>query len=384
MKEDDGPRSRRDRDEGRGRSRDRPDDRKGPRDRRDEPEEPPKGIPLRYIAPFAVIAVIVLVAIVIGVLLNSSSGIEKVFIANPERLDLDGDLYREVLEVQIVADSKGLGEANADITFEITYKDDPTVLFTTEVRVTNGFGYGQAPLEEFVMGNGEYTLTCRHGTLEDTTTYTFLEVVEQLKVDWSNMTTDVPGTSHSWGIFYSLPPQYEDGPDMPYYIMPFSARTTLSRPEGGEVIETHLWKDKKIPPLVLSAQHEMKGTYMLSVAWTNEMCRPDSPYRTITLVDDRQYSVDAPPYARAGDDEYVQLSGGEADVAFDGSLSGDDGESVLFSWDFGDGSTYNSTSPQATHTYTEAGEYYASLIVTDDSGKRSTSRWGGDITIIVE
>ena len=56
------------------------------------------------------------------------------------------------------------------------------------------------------------------------------------------------------------------------------------------------------------------------------------------------------------------------DVAFDGSVSSDpDDASLTHAWDFGDGSAAGS-GPTPTHTYEQAGQYIATLTVTDADG----------------
>lgn len=60
------------------------------------------------------------------------------------------------------------------------------------------------------------------------------------------------------------------------------------------------------------------------------------------------------------------------DVAFDGSTSLDpDGTITSYEWDFGDGSS--GTGANASHTYTQNGNYTAVLSVTDNSGARNRS-----------
>lgn len=60
----------------------------------------------------------------------------------------------------------------------------------------------------------------------------------------------------------------------------------------------------------------------------------------------------------------------EQQVLFDGSGSNDpDGTITAYNWTFGDGHTGTGVSP--THTYTAAGIYDVSLVVTDDAGDSS-------------
>ena len=60
-------------------------------------------------------------------------------------------------------------------------------------------------------------------------------------------------------------------------------------------------------------------------------------------------------------------------VRFDGSTSLDaDGDIVVYSWDFGDGSTGNG--PIVEHTYTTANSYTVTLTVTDSQGNTSTAK----------
>lgn len=63
-----------------------------------------------------------------------------------------------------------------------------------------------------------------------------------------------------------------------------------------------------------------------------------------------------------------------AATAFDAGGSGDpDGQVVRYDWSFGDGATATTTSPQTSHVFASAGNYTASVTVTDNEGV-STAR----------
>lgn len=61
------------------------------------------------------------------------------------------------------------------------------------------------------------------------------------------------------------------------------------------------------------------------------------------------------------------------EVAFDASASSDpDGDTLSYTWDFGDGGApQTTTSPSATHTYERAGAFDASVVATDARGAAS-------------
>lgn len=78
----------------------------------------------------------------------------------------------------------------------------------------------------------------------------------------------------------------------------------------------------------------------------------------------------APPVALAGG-PYAAMAG--TAVAFDGAASYDpDGGSLTYSWDFGDGAQGSGATP--LHVYATAGQYTATLTVTDDEGGTGSSQ----------
>ncbi|GAA5227763.1 LamG domain-containing protein [Paeniglutamicibacter antarcticus] len=73
-------------------------------------------------------------------------------------------------------------------------------------------------------------------------------------------------------------------------------------------------------------------------------------------------------------------AGDGLDVAFDASASTDpDGSILEYSWDFGDGSSQDTSTEGTTHLYAEAGTFTVTLTVTDDRG--SSSQVSNQITV---
>ena len=94
--------------------------------------------------------------------------------------------------------------------------------------------------------------------------------------------------------------------------------------------------------------------------------RPDGEIRRIDYV-----GAPRPPNADLTADPTFGLS--PLRVNFDGSASSDPdaGDTLTYLWDFGDGSTSETTSPTTSHTYTTEETYIATLSVQDDEGAES-------------
>jgi PKD repeat protein len=104
--------------------------------------------------------------------------------------------------------------------------------------------------------------------------------------------------------------------------------------------------------------YDRPGTYEVTLTVTD-----DSATSSSQSTDRLTVMVNAPPVARAGDDQVVTAS----EVQFDGGRSSDpDGRIARYAWDFGDGGT--GVGPRPTHVYRKSGTYLVRLTVTDDSG----------------
>ncbi|WP_119462357.1 PKD domain-containing protein [Rhodospirillaceae bacterium SYSU D60014] len=116
--------------------------------------------------------------------------------------------------------------------------------------------------------------------------------------------------------------------------------------------------------------YDRPGTYEAALVVTD-----DSATSTNTSSDTAIIVVNAPPIARAGDDQIVTSS----EVRFDATASEDpDGKIARYAWDFGDGATGEGA--RTAHVYRKAGHYRVSLTVTDDSG---TSRSSATDTLLL-
>jgi len=107
------------------------------------------------------------------------------------------------------------------------------------------------------------------------------------------------------------------------------------------------------------------GTYTVTLTVTDDTGRTGSASTTARVTD----PVNQAPAADAGGPYSTEP--GSA-VSFDGTGSSDpDGNILTWDWDFGDGSVGSGATP--THAYATAGDYTVTLVVTDDSGTKSSA-----------
>lgn len=346
-----------------------------------------KGIPKAFIVPIAALIVLVLIIASVLILVNSGSSLDSALVGNIERKNMDRDLYQdtfpETLYIPFYASSSGLGKPKGTLTLEISYYGEDPVLYSEKVKIDGEIGHTYVHMNRFVKGNGDYNVTARVGASSNTVTFTVYEVVEKLSVAWDHGIKDVPFSTHSYRVEYTMTPVNKNGQSLLRAPMPYNLKGALSKPQGDvDAIERN-WPLTGSYIISGDSEHTIKGNYDLNLEWTNLMCRSDSPYYKVSLSDGNTVPVDSPPYADAGEDLEVRLVDGSAVVSFDGSGSKDDGAIVEYRWDFGDDQTLISATPYATHTYNATGDYFVTLVVVDDSGQTSTSRWGGDMVVTV-
>ena len=99
------------------------------------------------------------------------------------------------------------------------------------------------------------------------------------------------------------------------------------------------------------------GTYTVALTVTDNGGATNTKTQTVTVSG----SVDVPPVAAFSDAVNGLI------VAFTNTSTDSDGAVVASAWNFGDGSTSSTTSPN--HAYVSAGTYPVSLTVTDNGGK---------------
>ena len=120
--------------------------------------------------------------------------------------------------------------------------------------------------------------------------------------------------------------------------------------------------------------YALAGTYTVTLTVTDDAGDSDTDSTTATI---EVPPVNSPPAADANG-PYSGFVGDS--IIFDGSASSDsDGSIVRYDWDFGDGTTAEDAGPAPAHVYAAAGNYTATLTVTDDMG--ATDSTTADVAI---
>ncbi len=116
-------------------------------------------------------------------------------------------------------------------------------------------------------------------------------------------------------------------------------------------------------------QFTSAGEYTINLTVTDDAGNTSSTEYTITVSGGS--SVNSPPVAVIAATSTVGDS--PLSVTFDGSRSSDpDDDALTYSWNFGDGGSNSGSASSATHIYTNAGTYQATLTVSDGTHQVTT------------
>ena len=176
------------------------------------------------------------------------------------------------------------------------------------------------------------------------------------------------------------PPLSNAGPDQTVTVntMVTLDGTASSDPDSNTPL-TYVWSIQSKPALStvtlssttadkLTFTPDLAGDYVIALTVKDSLGLSSITFDTVSIT-----ATNQPPVASAGPDKTVIVN---EPVIFDGSGSSDsDGTIVTYAWDFDD-----STQGQGittSHTYTAAGTYTVSLMVTDNDGLK-----GSDTAII--
>nr|WP_246545742.1 PKD domain-containing protein [Pelotalea chapellei] len=165
------------------------------------------------------------------------------------------------------------------------------------------------------------------------------------------------------------PPVANAGPDIVTTAgQVFTLSGTASRDVDGQVA-SYTWSfhdGTSATGETVSKIFHNTGIYTVTLTITDNRGTIATDTVTITVL--APAGGNAVPIAKAGTDAYASV--GEA-VTFSGAASSDpDGTISSYAWDFGDGTKGTGVSP--VKTYSTAGVYVVTLVVTDNGGAKST------------
>jgi PKD repeat protein len=154
------------------------------------------------------------------------------------------------------------------------------------------------------------------------------------------------------------------GPYMGTTLAPVSLSATATDDDG---IASYVWDygDGSATEMgqTVSHQYQSVGTFNVKLTVTDNLGQATKTSTTVNIG-----IGNIAPTADAGG-PYTAIT--NQSVTLDGSNSTDADGAISYSWDYGDGTALD-TVAMPSHTYTKAGMYNASLIVTDSQGLTST------------
>ena len=327
-----------------------------------------------------VIAVIALILMAVLFLLVLGGDLESIAVLNIEKGE-------QGISFEVMTTASGLGEYDGDCKIEIYYDDPdfPDPIYKGSIGIDDDGGSAEVDYIDFVQGNGDYKVYAKAEGESSWAPLRIRGVVEELTATWEGLDGDIdrsePEAYVELALYLALDgiivPQADD-------LNEYDLEGLINAPGGATYsltssdISDTTYEVKRVVP------HDSKGEYSVSGTFTNLQCAPSSPYRTIQVSGDLEYSFDALPFAAIGEDQQVSLSNGSAIVTFDASGSWDDSVIVEYRWDFGDNETLTSNNPIARHSYTTAGTYFVTLMVKDDGGQISEHQHAESNTAVVE
>ncbi|MEK0086023.1 PKD domain-containing protein [Benzoatithermus flavus] len=179
-------------------------------------------------------------------------------------------------------------------------------------------------------------------------------------------------------VTINAPPVAKAGPDLlaaPGDEVTLDAGNSFD-PDGR--IASHRWDFSDLPEP--AAGRTVKRTYQAPGVYGARLTvTDDSGASNGVAQDEVAIRINHTPVAQAGEDV---LAAGST-IAFDGSTSTDaDGDPLVHSWDFGDGSP-PASGVRVTHTYADGGTYPVVLTVDDGTGLRN-AKASAALTVVID
>lgn len=342
--------------------------RPAPTRREREEKEDPKSTRKIPKGPVIIGGIILVILItLIGFNLFGGSGASSVVIHDPVK-EIGGVSF--TVET---ASERGGSEWSGDVTLKIFYEGRVLPVYQGKVSVNDDIGSTKVDYDDFVWGNGNYTVEGSVDGKSNEQTFTIYSVAERVDIDWIGRNSIDSGTeplslveatvSYDFGRYSIL---MGDDPQS------YSFSGIITTPDGDQItVESSDYPANQIE-YPTTIRHNTNGTYTLTGSAINEFCHPGSPFRNIEV--ESTFEHDSSPIAILGDDITTSLVDGNTTVIVDGSGSWDDSSIAEYSWLItGNGLNMYlvDRGPILEYTFSSAGSYFIELVVRDNSGKES-------------
>jgi hypothetical protein len=252
------------------------------------------------------------------------------------------------LEVTVLMGTTGSASIAGDADLDVIYNDN--VVHSSKVSVSDGgTGYASIPYNSFVEGNGNYYVQVKYrGVSSPQTEYEVRYIAETL-----NITAEVGKVSAGGQLNLTVYAFDKNGKIMD--DDPRGAEITIDEiknlDNNNKITDGESPEDISDGYYSTSFPFSRSGDYSITVSLENTRAKIDSDYRTITETWIGRLNII--PIALA-DPTYTDGTL-TYDVDFDASPSWNDGDIILYIWDFdGDGNIDEETaSPLTNHTYSK-------------------------------
>ena len=325
----------------------------------------------------AIISVIVILLLAIGIYFYIYSGdTANSVVVTLYQKDTSGTEIEGALRVQCHVISETPEDYSGRATVRIDYQDGERT-YEGSLDISNGYGGKVVSFTEFVLGNGNYTITVTVEGKKGSVAFDVGNIVESF-----GNTVELKGGDK--GLMNIIMTD-RNGLNLRFNISQAALHVSLSLmlyKDGGSMEFSQPGLAITIPNYGMEFSRfgqYLRGNYSFQFTLTNDLVKPGSRYHV--LYANFTCVLDAPPVAYAGEDQTYSLKWTEPNklVTIDVSGSTDDGMITEYNWTFADPiqqqtNGYEETlenAPDGTfdgiHTFRLAtGDYDITVLVSDD------------------
>ncbi len=331
-----------------------------------------------------VVVIIVVAALIVGFNSSASSSVKQIVMPPVSEEDFDGDTMPDGILVEYHVISEGFSAFSGKGRLKVAYEGE--TCYSKPVNTDDGNERVELRYQDFVVGNGEYTVLVTYGGKQGRESHEVGWVVEDINVTQS-LASKV--SAQTQGIPFNVTVVMRDRDQRSLEELPseLTIQAQVKNENGYTVFEDekeleNVKSTYQMFNFVKDYPSWVSGNYTTEVTVVNDMVNEDSEYKEVT-ASTKSY-MDAPPVAILNPSTTSISLLSDQEVKLDGSSSYDDGEIVSYSWYLGydvnnDPVTYSETEEDAldgsfdgvyTHDFSNAplDDLEVTLTISDKNG----------------